>query len=132
MRMMGHNVLAIVLAAIVIYAIEFVIFGVLIPGDQYMAMTGLAEGQGDASRMPFGAIMPVLIAIGLALAIKWRNAPGLMGGVTTALMMAVLFGFSTGMYSYVYGANTAQFLLVDLGTGLVTYGAAGAVLGAWK
>jgi hypothetical protein len=132
MRYMGHNVLAVIVAALVIYAIEFVIFAVLIPADQYLAMTGMAAEQADASRMPFGIIMPVLSAIGLSLAIKWRNAPGWMGGLVTGLLMAVLFGFSTSMYGYVYGPQTEQFLLVDLAHFLVCFGAAGAILGAWK
>ena len=132
MRYNGHNVLAIIAAAIAIYAIEFVVFAVLIPGEQYMAMTGMLEGQGDAARMPVGVIMPILAAIGLSLVIKWRNQAGLMGGVMTALMMAVLFGFSASMYAYVYGSHTEQFLLVDLGHYLVAWGAAGAILGAWK
>lgn len=132
MRMMGHNVLAIIAAAIAIYLIEFVIFGVIIPADQYMAMTGFAEGQGDDGRMPVGIVMPILTAIGLSLVIKWRNAPGWMGGLTTGLMMAVVFGFSTSLYSYVYGANTEAYLPINLGHFLVCWGAAGAILGAWK
>ncbi len=132
MRYQGHNVLAILVAAIVIWLIEALIFAVLIPGDQYMAMTGMLEGQGDAGRMPVGIIMPILTAIGLSLVIKWRNAAGWMGGVTTALWMAVLFAFSTSLYGYVYGSHTEQFLAVNLGHFLVCYAAAGAILGAWK
>ncbi len=135
MRVMGHNALAIIVAAIVIYAIEFVIFAMLISGEQYMSFTGFTQAQAEAigqSRMPFGIIMPVLTAIGLSLAIKWRNAPGLMGGVTTALLMAVFFGFGTSLYGYVYGAHTEAYLPVNLAHFLVCWGAAGAVIGAWK
>lgn len=89
MRFMGYNVLAILAAAILIYAIEFVIFGLLIPGEQYAAMVGLGMDQMHADRMPVGVIMPILSAIGLAVAIKWRNAQGAMGGLTTALIVAI-------------------------------------------
>lgn len=132
MRFMGHNVLAIIAAAIAIYAIEFVIFALLIPGDQYMAMTGMTDGQGDAGRMPVGIVMPILTAIGLSLVIKWRNAAGWMAGVVTALLMAVLLAFSTSLYGYVYGTHTEQFLAVNLAHFLACYAAAGAILGAWK
>jgi Protein of unknown function (DUF1761) len=134
MRMMGHNVLAIIVAALAIYGMEYVIFAVLIPGDQYMAMTGLTAEQGAAgmSRMPFGIVMPVLAAIGLSLAIKWRGSAGWMGGLMTALIMAVLLGFSSSLYGYVYGAENEQFVLVNLGHYLVCWGVAGAILGAWK
>lgn len=135
MRIMGHNVFAIIVAALAIYGIEYVIFAMLIPGEQYMAMTGFSQQQADAigmSRMPLGIVMPLLAAIGLSLAIKWRNAAGWMGGVTTALIMAVLFGFGTSLYSYVYGAHTESYLPINLGHFLVAWGAAGAILGAWK
>lgn len=135
MRVMGHNALAILVAAIAIYAIEYVIFAVLMTAEQYQGFTGFSAEQAAAvgmSRMPFGIIMPLLTAIGLSLTIKWRNAPGLMGGVTTALLMAVLFGFSTSLYGYVYGAHTASYLPVNLAHFLVCWGAAGAILGAWK
>lgn len=134
MRFMGHNVLAIIVAAIAIYAIEFVIFAMLMSQEQYMALTGVTaeQMQGGAARMPYGIVPPVLAAIGLSLVIKWRNAPGLMGGVTTALLMAVLFAFGTGLYGYVYGTHTEAYQAVNLAHFLVAWGAAGAVLGVWK
>lgn len=134
MRIMGHNVLAIIVAALAIYLIEFVIFGVLIPAEQYMAMTGLSSEQSQAgmSRMPFGVVMPLFAAIGLSSVIKWRGVPGWMGGATTALLLAVLFGFSASLYGYVYGAHAEAYLPINLGHFLVCWGAAGAILGAWK
>lgn len=134
MRFNGHNVLAIIVAALVIYAIEFVIFAMLIPGEQYMAFTGITEEQALANgwRMPIGIVPPLLAAIGLSLAIKWRNVSGMMGGVTTALILAVLFAFGTSLYGYVYGPHTTSYLPVNLAHFLVCWGAAGAVLGVWK
>lgn len=134
MRYSGHNVLAIIAAAIAIYAIEFVIFGMLIPGEQYMAFTGITPEQAEAgmARMPIGIIPPLLAAIGLSLVIKWRNAPGMMGGLITALWMAVLFAFGTSLYGYVYGPHTEPYLAVNLGHFLVCWGVAGAIIGAWK
>ncbi|MBL8531726.1 MAG: hypothetical protein JNK94_08330 [Hyphomonadaceae bacterium] len=134
MRVMGHNVLAIIVAALVIYGIEFLIFAVLISPEQYMAFTGVSADQmaGGQARMPFGVVPPLLAAIGLSLVIRWRDRPGLMGGLTTALMMAVLFAFGTSLYGYVYGPHASAYLPVNLGHFLVCWGAAGAILGAWK
>jgi hypothetical protein len=132
MRFMGHNVFAIVAAAIAIYAIEFVIFALLIPGEQYAAMVGLNTEQMHAERMLVGVIMPILTAIGLALVIKWRNAPGWMGGATTALIAAIVFALPVSLYGYVYGSHTEQFIFVNLAHYLVCWAAAGAILGAWK
>ena len=132
MRMMGHNVLAILLAAVAIYALEFVIFAVLMTQEQYVSLTGYAVSGTDMSRMPFGAIPPILAAIGLSLVIKWRNAPGLMGGLMTGVMMAIFFGVGVSLYGFIYGPNTATFIAVDAAHFIACYGVAGAILGAWK
>lgn len=134
MRLMGHNVFAIIVAALLIYVIEFVIFAVLISPEQYMAFTGVTadQVQGGEARMPFGIIPPLFAAIGLSLCIKWRGAQTLQAGAFTGLILAVLFGFGTGLYGYVYGPHIEAYLPVNLGHFLVCWGAAGAVLGAWK
>lgn len=134
MRIMGHNALAIIVAALAIYLIEFVIFAVLMTPDQYMAFTSISADQAEAgaSRMPLGIISPLLAAIGLSTAIKWRNVAGWMPGLMTGLIFAVLFGFSVGFYGYVYGPHQAAYQPVNLAHFLVCWGAAGAILGAWK
>jgi hypothetical protein len=132
MRFNGHNVLAIIAAAIAIYLIEFLIFAVIIPGDQYLAMVGLNGDQLHADRMLYGVAPPILAAIGLSLAVKWRNAPGLMGGAMTGVWMAIFFAFAVSLYPFVYGSNTEMFVAVDLAHFVVCYGVAGAILGAWK
>ena len=133
MRFKGHNILAIIVAALVIYGLEYVIFAVLISPEQYRAFTGVtAAQQGDMSRMPLGIIPPRLAAIGLSLAIKWRNRPGWMSGAVTGLMLAVLFAFGTSLYGYIYGPHATAYLPVNLGHFLVCWGLAGAILGAWK
>jgi hypothetical protein len=134
MRVMGHNVIAIFVAALAIYLIEFVIFALIIPGEQYMAYTGLSAEQSalGMARMPFGVVPPILTAIGLSLVIGWRDRPGWASGAATALIMAVLFAFGTSLYSYVYGPHTEAYLPVNLAHFLVSWGVAGAILGAWK
>jgi hypothetical protein len=135
MRYNGLNILAIVVAAIAIYLIEFVIFGLLISPEQYQIMSGMSADQQNATmmaRMPFGPVMPILAAIGIALVIKWRAAIGMGGGAMTGALMAVLFAFAGRMYGYVYGADTETYLLIDLGRFVLSYGVAGAIIGAWK
>ncbi|MBS0385178.1 MAG: hypothetical protein JSS00_07495 [Proteobacteria bacterium] len=134
MRMMGHNVLAIAAAAIAIYAVEFVIFAATMTQQQYSALSGYSVESmaASAARMPFGAIPPLLAAIGLSFAVKWRNKAGWMAGVTTGVIVAICFGVGVSLYSFVYGPNSAAFVGVDLVHFLVSYGVAGAILGAWK
>lgn len=132
MRFNGHNLLAILAAAIAIYLIEFVIFAVLMTPDQFLALTGLETDQLHPDRMPFGVLPPILAAIGLSLAVKWRNAPGLVGGAMTGVWVAVFFGFAVSLYPFVYGSHMPAYLAVDLAHYVVCYGVAGAILGAWK
>jgi Na+/proline symporter len=99
-----------------------------------MALTGYsAESmQAGMARMPFGVIPPLLAAIGLSLAVKWRNKAGWMAGATTGALMAVFFAYAVSFYGYVYGPNNLAFMGVSLGHFVVSYAAAGAILGAWK
>jgi hypothetical protein len=134
MRFMGHNALAILAAAIAIYAIGFVVYGLLIPGEQYMQMAGITAEEVEAAqwKMPLGVIMPILIAIGLSLVIKWRNASGWMSGATTGFWMALFFLFAERLYGFVYTAEGGELLMVDTAHAFVTAIVAGAILGAWK
>lgn len=84
------------------------------------------------ARMPFGIIPPLSAAIGLALAIKWRNKPGWMAGLVTGVMLGVLFGLGGSLYSFIYGPNTVNLIAVNVGHYVVCWGVAGAILGAWK
>ena len=132
MRFMGHNALAIFVAALAIYLIEFVIFAVLMSPEQYQGMSGYAASADGAARMPWGIAPPILAAIGLSLAIKWRDRPGWMSGALTGVMMAIFFGVGVSLYSYVYGPNTGAFVGIDVAHFAVCYAVAGAILGAWK
>ena len=133
MRVMGHNLLAILVAAILFYAIEFVMFAVVIPGEQYARMVGISyDAAGDMSKMAYGVIMPIMAVIGISLVVKWRGAVGAAGGAVTAVLMGVLMAFSASLYGWVYGGNTADFIPVSFLHYVLCYGVAGAVLGAWK
>jgi hypothetical protein len=133
MRYNGHNVLAIVVAAIAIWAIGFLIYVVLFQ-QQWLDWMGVteAEMEQDNGRMPFMVVMPFLQAIGLSLAVKWRNAPGWMGGLTTGLLMALFFSIAARMYGWVYSFEVNELFGLDSMHFLLTHAVAGAILGAWK
>lgn len=134
MRVMGHNLLAILVAAIAIYGIGFLIYGVAIPGEHYMEMAGISAADAEAAqwKMPLGAIMPILIAIGLSFAVKWRNTSGWMGGLTTGFIVALCFLFAERLYGYVYSAEDGRLLAVDAAHAFITAMVGGAIIGAWK
>jgi hypothetical protein len=134
MRVQGHNVLAIVAAAVAIWAIGFLIYVVLFQA-QWMAWTGITEAAVEAdggARMPFMVVMPFLTAIGLSILIKWRNATGWMAGLTTGVIAAVFLTIAGRMYGWVYSFEPTELFGLDSMHFLVTHAVAGAILGAWK
>ncbi|MBL8548079.1 MAG: DUF1761 domain-containing protein [Hyphomonadaceae bacterium] len=133
MRFNGHNLLAILVAAIAIWAIGFLLYVVLF-ADPWMTWMGISEADAnkDNGRMPFMVIMPFLQAIGLSLAVKWRNAPGLMGGLMTGVFMAVFLTIAGRMYGWVYSFEPTELFGLDSVHFLLTHAVAGAILGAWK
>jgi hypothetical protein len=133
MRVMGHNVFAIVVAAIAIWLIGFLIYVVLF-SEQWMTWMQLTEAEktADNGRMPFMVVMPFLQAIGLSLAVKWRNAPGWMGGLVTGVLMAVCFSIAARMYGWVYSFELSELFGLDSVHFVLTHAVAGAILGAWK
>lgn len=134
MKVMGHNALAILVAAIAIYLIGFLIYGVIFEAT-WVAATGWSEGelQSGMSKMPLGFIIPFLIAIGLSLAIKWRNKPGWWGGAETGLLMALFFMVAVVFYGYVYSpAGGETLLMIDALHQFATAAVGGAIIGAWK
>lgn len=134
MRVMGHNAFAVLVAAIAIWAIGFLIYAVLFE-QQWMSWMGVTEAelQGGESRMiPWMAVMPLLQAIGVSAAVKWRNAHSLMGGLTTGLLLAVFFSIAARMYGWVYSTEATELFGLDSAHFLLTHAAAGAILGAWK
>lgn len=137
MRIAGHNWLAILVAALVIYAIEYAIYGLMVRPMDFVVMAGMetipeAERAALGWRIALGFIMPLLASIGLSLTIKWRGQLGMMAGAMTGLLMGVLFGWAGRLYGFVYGPDTPVYLAIDLVRLPFTYFIAGAILGAWK
>lgn len=133
MRVMGHNVFAVAVAAIAIWLLGFLIYAVLF-AEQWMVWMELTDAQkdGDNGRMPFMLVMPVLQAIGLSLAIKWRGQTGWLAGMTTGVLMAVCFSIAARMYGWVYSFEVNELFGLDSLHYLLTHAVAGAILGAWK
>jgi len=134
MRSGGINWLAVIAAAIVIYAIGFVIYGLVIPADSWMAMTGITgdEKAIAMSRMPYSAVMPLLTAIFLAVLFKWGQVADAMTGAKWAVVVALASAVPAMLYGWTYGGHNTSMTMVDCAHLLLGHIAAGAILGAWK
>jgi hypothetical protein len=133
MKFAGLNVVTVLAAAAAIYAIGFLIYGALFSA-QWMALAGYTPEsfKGLEWRMALSPVMPVLIAIGVGLAVKWRGAKGLGPGVATGAIAALTFLVAGRLYGFTYGTEKVGLLALDSAHLLLNGVAAGAVFGAWK
>ena len=135
MRAGGINWLAVLAAAIAFYAIGFVIYGMLIPAETWMAWEGVTEAEtetGGESRMPFGPVMPIMTAVFMAVIFKWAQIAGAGKGARWGATIALASAVPAVLYGWVYGVGPIEVTLIDVAHLLLGHVAAGAVLGGWK
>lgn len=134
MRSGGINWLAVIAAAIAIYAIGFVIYGMLVSEDAMMTMTGMTEAEKARaiSRMVYSPLMPLMTAVFMAVLFKWAAVADAMAGVKWAAVVALASAIPTMLYGWVYGGLDTSMTMIDVGHLLLGHVAAGAILGGWK
>ena len=133
MRAGGLNWIAVLGAAIAIYAVGFVIHGLVVPPEQWMAMSGETEEQLMAvNRMAYSPIMPLLTAIFLAILFKWGSVDSAGKGARWAAVVAMASAVPALLYGWVYGTGPIEMTLIDGGHLLLGHVAAGAILGRWR
>jgi predicted membrane channel-forming protein YqfA (hemolysin III family) len=132
MRALGINWLAVLAAAVAIYAIGFVIYGMLIPEETVtssMTEEQLAMGQ---SRMAFGVVMPILTAAFMAIIFRWANVASATKGAQLAALVALASAIPTILYGWVYGGMDTGSLAIDSAHLMLGHVVAGAILGGWR
>ena len=134
MRSGGINWLAVLVAAIAIYAIGFVIYGVLIPQDTLTAMMGVSEAEKATamSRMIYSPLMPILTAVFMAVLFKWGQVADAMSGAKWGVVIALASAVPTMLYGWVYGGLSTDMTMIDCAHLLLGHITAGAILGGWK
>lgn len=136
MRIGGQGILAVLAAAVAIYAIGFVIYG-LVFSEMWQSLQGYTKESmatdfaGKEWRMALSPVMPILIAVGMAIVMGWRGAKGLAAGAKTGFIVGLFFLVAARMYSFVYGTEAEGLLAMDSAHLLLNGVVAGAVLGAW-
>lgn len=133
MRVKGVNLIACGVAAIAMYVVGMVIYGVLFSA-QWMALSGYTEEMLAPFmwKMALSPVMPVLGAIGIAAVIRWRNAQGPAAGAVTGALVFLFFSFSSRLYGYAYGPEPVGLLAIDSAHLLLTHVVGGAIIGAMK
>ena len=135
MRAGGINWLAVIVAAIAIYAIGFVIYGLLVPPEWWMSASGITQEQLEAqgaARMPFSIVMPLMTATFLAVLFKLGKVADAATGAKWAVVVALASAIPTLLYGWVYGVGPFDVTLIDSGHLLLGHVTAGVILGAWR
>jgi hypothetical protein len=134
MRSGGINWMAVIAAAIAIYAIGFVMYAMMIPMDTYLAMAGLdaADQSVATSRMMYSPLMPILTAVFMAVLFKWGQVADAMMGTKWAIVVALASAVPATLYGWVYDAADTNLTMIDCAHLMLGHIAAGAILGGWK
>ncbi|HXG81985.1 MAG TPA: DUF1761 domain-containing protein [Sphingomicrobium sp.] len=134
MRSGGINWLAVIAAAIAIYAIGFVIYGMLMSEEAMMAMSGMSEAEKATamSRMMYSPLMPIMTAVFMAVLFKWAQVADAAGGARWGAVIALASAVPTVLYGWVYGGLSTDMTMIDIAHLLLGHMAAGAILGGWK
>ena len=130
-RLSGVNLLGVLLAAIVMFFVGFVFYGMLF-SSQWMDARGytadMFEGQ-SPTWMAGGFLIELVLAFGIGWVLKLKGARGLAACVTTAVTLAIVLSLPTQAYDFVYGAHhNLPGLMVDWGHSIIAIGLGGAVL----
>lgn len=135
MRTGGINWIAVLAAAAAFYAIGFIIYGLLIPGERWMEMSGITAAEMEVvgeSRMPFSVVMPLMTATFMALLFKWGSVTGLSMGAQWGALVALASAVPGMLYGWVYGVGPIDMTVIDSAHLLLGHVTVGAILGAWK
>ena len=132
MRAGGINWLAVLAAAVAVYVIGFIIYGMIVPEETITATMSEEQIATVEARMPFGALMPLAIAAFLAVLLKWGGVTGAARGAQWGLVVALASAVPTIGYGWVYGGLPSGSALIDSGHLSLVHIAAGAIIGGWR
>jgi Protein of unknown function (DUF1761) len=135
MKFMGFNVLALLAAAVAVYIVGFIIYGLLLGPEVWLASQGITKEQMDAigtSRLPFSPAMPIVTAVGMALLFQWANVSGVANGIKWGVLIAMTSAVPAIWYGWVYGIGPCSGALIDSAHLVAGHGVAGAILARWK
>jgi hypothetical protein len=120
------NWIGVIVAAIVMYVIGWLWYGMLFKAQYDAAMP--TETAMATTTYVYGFINTLVVAIGLGV-VAPRLGDGWAGGAKTGLIVAIFFAITTLMMGYIYGNMPKNLLWMDVGYLLVMYVVGGAIVG---
>lgn len=127
----GDNWIAIIVAAIAIYAVGFVIYGGL--SKLWLSQSGYTKEQLQPHtwKMALSPIMPILSAIGLALILKLARVDNLATGLMISFEIWLFLVLPARLYNFVYSPEKPGHLMFDAIHLLLGTLVAGGIISAW-
>ncbi len=123
-KIAGINVLGVLLAAIAMYFIGFIWYGMLF-SEAWMAAHGWTEADFEGQSgtwMAAGFLIPLILSYGLAWHMKQKNISTPKTAGLFGLWLSLLIGVPLMMYAYVYSPmHSWELLLIDSSHTVVTF-----------
>lgn len=129
----GDNWYAVLAAAAAIYAVGFLIYGLVFSG-LWLRLSGYTKEQLQPHtwKMAISPVMPVLTAIGLAILFKLARVDNLAIGVVLAFQIWFFIALPARLYNFVYSPEKTGLLVMDAIHLLLGLVVAGAIIGGWR
>ena len=129
----GDNWYAVIAATAAIYAVGFLIYGLLF-SKLWLGLSGYTKEQlkPHAWKMAISPIMPILTAIGLALVLKMDHVTNIAHGVVDAFEIWFFLILPTRLYSFVYSPEKPGLLVMDSIHLLLGTLVGGAIVAGWR
>lgn len=130
------NVWAVLVSAVVYFAIGAVWYGVLF-GKPWMAALGrtreeISQSGGASISYLWTFVLEVVVCLTLAVLIHNSPVTGLLGGAGFGLLVALGIWGTLLAITFIYEGRKTSLYLIDLGYHVVGLVVAGGILGAWR
>lgn len=128
----GVNWIAVVVAVVLLEALGYLWYGPLF-GQSWRAALGQPQDPKSMEvAMGLGAVVTVIVVLGLSWLIRRLGATSLTAALAAALAAWFFFDFTTMAVDYLYVGHNGEFVLINMGYQLAAYLVAGATLGLMK
>lgn len=133
MKVMGLKIVPVLVAAVVVFAIGFIIYPVVF-SESWMTWSGFTEEdlKPYGSRMAISWVMPLALALGIGHRLKQKQVTEMKTALKVGVYIGLFLILACRLYAYVYGTEPWQLLALDSFHILLTCTSAAAVLTAMK
>ncbi|WP_019961566.1 DUF1761 domain-containing protein [Woodsholea maritima] len=133
MRVLGHDLFALIGAVLAIYLVGMMWYGFVF-SELWMSLMGLTEADlGEGMwKMALSPLMPILKALLLALIFHRTGTSGLVAQLKFTALIWLAFPLTTLAYQYVYWPDYPLALFALDGGHVLVSSLAGAAVLAWR